>query len=646
MSPERRFRLGGTPPTIAFVVDWLEDCYQASVLEGAFDAARARGANLLCFAGGVLGAPERGGLQRNQVFDRISAESVAAVIVMSGTLGNYAGPQALAEFCERFRPLPVCSVAADVPGFPSVLVDNDTGMRKAVTHLIRTHGCQRIAFVRGPAMNDEAERRFQVYREVLAEHGLRYDEELVAPGDFKTESGALAVVRLFDEPRSASDAIQAIVAANDAMAVGVLSALGERKIRVPEQVAVVGFDDIEDVRYTTPPLTSVRQPLYEQGKEAVRLVLAELQGRRDEDRVVLHTDLVTRRSCGCFEQGTRTSWAPAASSTRSSFEAAIVERRQIILAELARAARGSFSAAGTGWELRLLNAFTAELRGDVPDGFVRVFDEILHRVQYGGGDVTVCHDVISALRRQLLGCLGAEAPLRARAEDLFQELRLLTGNSIARAQASERLRIERWARTLSDTGAALIGSFDLELLGEAVTRGFPALGISSCAVVLYGEQPNVGRLVFVYRDGKLLEVGSDRGAFPTSELVPAILKARREPPSFVVLPLFFRAERLGYLLLELGRHQVFAYEALRELFSAAVKGAGLVREVIEAREERALTLDALETRQEQLARACERLARLRAAASAGESHAEGLAELQRELDAVLVGLRRLGEPSG
>lgn len=591
---ERRTKLGGRPPRLGFLVDWLEDTYQATVLRGAFDAARARGASLVCFAGGVLDAPHRSGAQRNHIYDLVGRESVDAVIVLSGAIGNYVDSAVLTAFCRRFRGLPVCSIATEIAGTTSVLVDNATGMRKAITHLLRVHSLKRIAFVRGPAANAEAERRFEIYRTVLAEHGLPFDPQLVADGDFQPQGGRDAVTLLFDERRLGPEGIDAIVAANDAMALGILAALDERRIRVPEQVALVGFDDIEDVRYCTPPLTSVRQPLYEQGKEAVRLVMAELQGRSEVSPVVLHTDLISRRSCKCFEQGARASWAPVPATTRNSFEAAIVERRQVILAELSRAARGSFSAAGSGWELRLLNAFAAQLRGDSTDSFAVALDDVLHRVQQSGGDVTVCHDVISAMRRQMLGCLSVESDRRSRAEDMFQEVRSMTGDSIARAQARERLRVERWARTLSETGAGLLATFDIEHLGQAVERGFPKLGIGCAALVLYDVHPGQARLAFAYESGRLLDVPPDRRQFSAEIVVPQELR-RREHGSYAVLPLFFKQERLGYLLVELGIEEGFAYEALRELFSAAIKGARLVHEVTQAREEHALMAEALES---------------------------------------------------
>ena len=157
----------GRPVTLALLVDWLEDEYQNEVVAGVADAARELGVNLICFAGGVLRSPHRFAAQRNAVYDLAGVESVDGLMLMSGTLGNHIGPEELSAFCERYRPLPICSIAIPLAGIPSVLVDNATGMRDLIVHLVAAHGCREVAFIRGPEANDEAERRYRVYRDVL-----------------------------------------------------------------------------------------------------------------------------------------------------------------------------------------------------------------------------------------------------------------------------------------------------------------------------------------------------------------------------------------------------------------------------------------------------------------------------------------------
>src|SRR4051812_25954357 len=114
--------------TVGMLVDWIKDGYQNLVLAGVADAARELDVNLLCFAGGVLDSPARFGRQRNLVYDFAGPHSVDGLILLSGTLGNHVGPAALARYAERWRPLPMVSIAVPVTGMPTVVVDDAEGM--------------------------------------------------------------------------------------------------------------------------------------------------------------------------------------------------------------------------------------------------------------------------------------------------------------------------------------------------------------------------------------------------------------------------------------------------------------------------------------------------------------------------------------
>ena len=157
-------RRSGSRRTLGLLVDWLEDRYQNTVMSGVADAARESDVNLICFTGGQLRSPHRFGAQRNAIYELAGPDNVDGLLMMSGTLGNYIGPEQLASYCERFRPLPMCSIAVAMEGMPSVLVDNASGMRGLLVHLIVDHGYRHIAFIRGPEASTEAERRYRVYR--------------------------------------------------------------------------------------------------------------------------------------------------------------------------------------------------------------------------------------------------------------------------------------------------------------------------------------------------------------------------------------------------------------------------------------------------------------------------------------------------
>src|SRR5215218_3564140 len=170
--------------------------------------------------------------------------------------------------------------------------DNRGGADKAVGHLAR-QGRRRIATITGPLDMGVGLDRLEGYRDGLAAAGLAADEDLVETGDFTEEGGAAAMARLLARP---GDPVDAVFAASDLMAAGALRALRAAGRRVPEDVAVVGFEDSAMARFAQPPLTTVRQPIEEMGRQATRLLLAKIAGETGDMHLILDVELVVRAS--------------------------------------------------------------------------------------------------------------------------------------------------------------------------------------------------------------------------------------------------------------------------------------------------------------------------------------------------------------
>jgi LacI family transcriptional regulator len=183
--------------------------------------------------------------------------------------------------------IPVVMLNSRVGGHPSVTIDNSGGAKDVVRHL-RSLGHRRISFIGGPMHNADAEQRRRGYRGAMKELKL---EALEYHGTFTEESGFEAgrvIAALKKRPT-------AVFAANDAMAIGALSAFREAGLRIPEDLALVGFDDIPIARFLTPPLTTVKVPIAELGRKGFEL-LANGDGARLTAK--LTTSLVVRRSSG------------------------------------------------------------------------------------------------------------------------------------------------------------------------------------------------------------------------------------------------------------------------------------------------------------------------------------------------------------
>ncbi|MEV0489544.1 LacI family DNA-binding transcriptional regulator [Streptomyces atratus] len=177
---------------------------------------------------------------------------------------------------------------------PLAAVDSDNfeGARSAVDHLI-SRGRRSIATITGHLDVYGAQRRLDGYRKAVASAGLEPDERLIAPADFTEEGGARAMRGLLARRPD----VDAVFAASDVMAAGARQVLREEGRRIPDDVALVGFDDSAVARHMDPALTSVRQPIEEMGREMTRVLLQEIAGEDlERPQIVLPTELVVRDS--------------------------------------------------------------------------------------------------------------------------------------------------------------------------------------------------------------------------------------------------------------------------------------------------------------------------------------------------------------
>jgi sigma-B regulation protein RsbU (phosphoserine phosphatase) len=472
--------------------------YQDEVLVGAHQECRARGADLTCLAGGKVTTAD----PRNFAYALPGREDLDAAIFVQGTMGAPEGHPAMRALFERFQPLPLCTVGAREENIGCISIDNVTGVRALTHHLIEMHDRRRIAFVTGHGR--EADERLAGYRAGHRDRGLVADEALVVPGDFLFAAGQDAIAKLFDGGGTGCDAL---VAANDWMALGALEALAARGRRVPEDVAVVGFDDIDEARFAMPPLTTVRQAPRQLGIEAVRLVLGAASGGDIAREVVLETFPRFRQSCGCFRGARR-----APSDLTAGIRPPIGDP-----AAWAEAAAASGPAPDPAipadWAQRMAVSLRRDLDAGKGERFLAAVDDIVSKAAELG-NISAWHQPVAALRREAARDLGGATTQLLRAEALFERAHILIGDHAERIQGRRRLETEATFRGMSELGSDVLTALDLPSIARALAARLPRLQVSSAAVVVHAsDRPpssdDLCRLIIAWdRERGLASLGS------------------------------------------------------------------------------------------------------------------------------------------
>lgn len=272
--------------SIGLVVPDVTEPFYGRIVEGVDRATYEAGFNLVLY---LTHADRR---REIAALEQIRQGRVDGLILMI----RKAKAEAVIEMKQQGVPLVLLLQQIRGSGIDSVRVDNAEGALAAVRHLI-AGGHRRIALVSGPAQAPDAQERHRGYKTALEQAGIAYDAQLVVRGDFSFASGARAAEKLLHLPERQRPT--AIFAANDHMAMGAIKYLAEHGIAVPQQMAVVGFDDLAPAAYFSPSLTTVRQPVEESGRQAAELLIGRIQGAVRESReIILKTELVVRESCG------------------------------------------------------------------------------------------------------------------------------------------------------------------------------------------------------------------------------------------------------------------------------------------------------------------------------------------------------------
>jgi len=253
-------------------------------LAGATDAASEAGCEVLISNTYDRSEPE-------VALDRVLRSHLSDGVVY---LGRKADDEVIKAF-NRYR-MPLVNFGRPLGEEPCVFVgaDNEEGARLAVTHLI-LHGHTRIAFLGGPTDSTASMERLTGFRAVMAAKGADVPPEYICAGLYTEQSGydeAQRILGLRPLPT-------AMVAASDAMAIGVIAALCQAGLSVPGDMAIVGFDDIALASLCQPPLTTIRQPIRDMGYAAVQKLLALIEGNFPVASEVFPVELVVRKSCGC-----------------------------------------------------------------------------------------------------------------------------------------------------------------------------------------------------------------------------------------------------------------------------------------------------------------------------------------------------------
>ena len=595
-------------PTIAFLTNNLTDSRTCEVWFGIMDAVEQYGARVICFPAGRMDSlAHMQGNHRTIIHELLEPKHIDGLISFQW----WSDRQWFEHICRPYLSLPLVTIMRHYEGYPGILIDPYQDMRRELLHLIEDHGYRRIAFVRGPEGHTTAEARYRAYRDVLAEYHIPFDPQRVFIAAPYTESflqespGEEAVYALFDQRglKPGQD-LEAVVAFNDEIAFGVIEGLRKRHIRIPSDIAVLGFDNRKESELSFPPLTTMAIPWYDMGRKAVDMIFSRLAGHDIVEREILSAQLIIRHSCACLDPAIQRAACDISAKTSIASKARSVKGSILRSVEGAESIECIEELVESFW-----NGSDIERSASASNSFLRSFEECLTEMCTADRVEGFGQALLSALRCECMKVWPSGCREKHRAENLLHQGRVLVSQLARQFQMRRQTEIERQAAIIHGMNQRLLHTFELTSATSILAQDLPLLNIPACYLSLYEhtqlyQYPQSisewSRLILAYNQHGRIELPPEGTRFLSRQLVPEEIFSEQIPANFLLEPLYSWEEQIGFVLFEFGPRSRTLYESLRAEFSNTLKATLFVQERREAESALEESLHTLQLAQNQL----------------------------------------------
>ena len=544
--------------TVGVLVDALGEDFQTQILEGISSECLKRDIDLIIFSNAKIIA-EIEYFNNYQSFRKIICQNeLSGLIILSGSIAEHTPAAEIINLMNNLKMIPTISIGMEIPTIPSILSDNKEEIKKLLTHLTDTHNYSRIAFIRGPLNHEEAEIRFTAYKEFMESKQLPLDKDLIELSNtFSEKDGKEAMINLLNK---SNNKIDVVVAADDCIAIGALRALKERKIKVPEEIALAGYDNNNKANTVSPSLTTIEQQYYQQGKTAIVTLYKLLKGKSVDAKIIMPSPLIIRNSCGCSN---------SYNFQRDSYK------------------KTPFSKENKETINRLAKSLLEALNSQNNKNFLDLLENELVTDFSNSNSISSWNDFICAIFKKVQNN-------HSQFNDCFSKLIYSKAqekiiNFQRREQHCLSLREIETQKMMHILSHKLLSVFKLNDLLNVIHSQLSSLHINTCFLVLYhsdaiyaqplsiDEIPQTGDLIIGIKDGKSVLHEKEKTTFSLSTSVLNKWMDSKKRKEYLFLPVSFKEKRYGYIIFEFNKELLInIYDTLIIILGSALHGCELM----------------------------------------------------------------------
>jgi len=561
----------------------LDYGYGVKIWQAAMITAKQMDVDLIIFPGRNLDSPHGWDYQYNSIFQLMNKNTIDAAILITTLVSNYVNETRIENFFREFSDIPMVSVGTKVENIPSIIINNQSGIRELTRHQIEVHKAERIAFIKGPETNWEANERFKAFKEELETHGIPIDENLIGHGDFTTHSVEPEIEKILSSNTTLPDAF---MFANDEMAIEGMRILMEKGIKIPDDTAIIGYDDIGQAASQSIPITTVAQPLSDIADCAVKTAIDLALGKEVDKLIVLPTKPVIRSSCGCMLYSLNDVLSIKKNSNMIS-KGKILSEEIIHILSTSNFLNYSNSNERNDNVRTVLNRIielSAERGSDTSAeddifNFLNSFVSIL-RLETEKGLPPEQWQLPLSLLSEMIDSSFDSILLMNRFRFIIRACAVLTLDSALVLKGSHQFEFERSMEKLQDIEYNISSIMEINDLVQTLYRQLPNVGINTFILSKYDTEWNHNRDEEWKNRPKLFTVASMYDCKEYSDLNAGTITDRITPikrpkesksRTLAVYPLFFRETHYGTITFELSLNGGFIYESITTQISGVLK---------------------------------------------------------------------------
>jgi diguanylate cyclase (GGDEF)-like protein len=601
--------LNNSRKTIGVLINEIDGWYGSLIIKGIKKIALERNINVLIFPGRSINSKWRDEVQHNVIYSIVNSEKLDGIIITSASLFNYVGLKESNDFLANFKDTPIVSISVQVTNTHSVVFDNKSSMYSVVNHLIKHHKYTRIAFITGPSSSTEAMDRFEGYKDALKDNNIVIDKNLIVEGEFTDESGMKAVELLFKQIKMNP---HAVVSSNDQMAIGASFMLKKMGFKIGKDIALTGFDNSDEVKFFSPPLTTVTQPTFKMGCLAAELICDLLDGKQVNKCTNIKGELIVRQSCGCLNIPNKKSMVNNTMllSNNIDFNTAFqifcnnldINKEEFVILALKHLNIPSSEQIETKAAFyNILEDFKEDVKEkNIKGSFIGNLNYILNENKVIKNQSLNWNKSILSLRGFIIR-YATSYEILSLVEDIFYSACILANNILARFESYDSYNLRKVFIETRYTSEDFNSTVSLEALIKILKKYLLKIHIKKCYLCLYDNPTKYHPDdVFPLPDRIKLHLCYDEENepsteyFDTTEILPDKYMYLEERSELLFMPLFVSNLHFGFIVFSINELHENIFESLCEQISHSLNRQLLLNERKKAEEQLQIAVNQLE----------------------------------------------------